>query len=425
MEGRDIGVELVAHDMLPPRLHLDYDADSETRGVNDIAPVLTPSLLFGLVGNIRGLEKPEIPTQPIPFEAGDGVGSHGWIPLKSEAPGSSHDMGMTPQTPTRKGEVSKHEPPDQGTSQHDQLMFKVNPEDVAEVIVSDDDDLDLTLERPQAISTPASEPAPCRKQSADNQDPPLSPSRKCATKEEGMSTPHQEEALPKGVRLKDILPKRYDTLSGDNKWAQRVRCSLLGLETGTTPSEEDINSSKRFTPQATAWETEPPEIITDHWLLILQEQGLLTEHPPDKLTSRPGWVLLYTKESLTKHLPVALSTFSGSGVPSLMAVVPPKFPGGTDKEFLLMSFHRHGSLGRQLLNIEGKQKQLAFCPYCRIINENADTALSHVQKHLNLLFVCGGCHTKSFSHRQALHKHMRHQCLSMMVILDKPRFTRR
>ena len=240
-----------------------------------------------------------------------------------------------------------------------------------------------------------------------------------------MSTPYQEEALPKGVRLKDILPKRYDTLSGDNEWVQQVRCSLLGLETGTTPSKEDINSSKRYTPQATAWETEPPEIIMDHWLPILQEEGLLTECPPDKFTSKPGWVPLYTKESLTKHLPVALSTFSGSGAPSLMAVVPPQFPGSTDKEFLLTSFHRHGSLVRQSLNIEGKQRQLAFCPYCRIINENADTALSHVRKHLDLLFVCGGCHTKSFTHRQALHKHMHYQCLSTMAILDKPRSSRK
>ena len=127
-------------------------------------------------------------------------------------------------------------------------MFEVNPEDVAEVIVSDDDDLDLTLEEPQAISMPASEPVPRRKQSLDDQDPPLSPSRKHATKEEGMSMPHQEEALPKGVRLEDILPKRYDTLSGDNEWAHRVRCSLLGLEAGTTPSREDIDSSKQFTP---------------------------------------------------------------------------------------------------------------------------------------------------------------------------------
>ena len=163
MEGRDIGVEPVAHDMLPPGLCLDYDPDSKTRGVNDIAPVLTPSLLSGLVGNICGLKKPEIPTQPTPFEAGDSMGGHGLIPLKLEAPGPSHDAGVIPQTLASKGEVSKCEPPDQGMSQHDPLMFEVNPEDAAEVIVSDDDDLDLTLEEPQAISTPVIEPAPHRK----------------------------------------------------------------------------------------------------------------------------------------------------------------------------------------------------------------------------------------------------------------------
>ena len=216
------------------------------------------------------------------------MGGHGWVPPKSEAPGPSHDVGVTPQTPASKGEVPKHEPLDQGRSQHDQLMFEVNPEDAAEVIVSDDDDMDLTLEEPQAASMPASEPAHHRKQSLEDQDPPSSPSSKQAIKEKGMSMPYQEEALPKGVRIKDILPKRYKTLSGNNEWAHRVRCSLLGLETGTTPSKEDINSSKRFTPRATAWETEQPEIITDHWLPILQEEGLLTECPPDKFTSRPG-----------------------------------------------------------------------------------------------------------------------------------------
>ena len=94
--GGDIGVGPVTHDVLPSGVHLDYDPDAETRGVNDIAPVLTPSLLSGLVGNIRGLEKPEIPTQPVPFEAEDCMGGRGWKPLKLEAPGPSHDVD--PQT---------------------------------------------------------------------------------------------------------------------------------------------------------------------------------------------------------------------------------------------------------------------------------------------------------------------------------------
>ena len=111
-EGRDIAVGLVAHDVLPSGLRLDYDPDFQTRRVDDIAPALTPSLLSDLVGNIHRLEKPEIPTQPIPFKAEDGMGGHGWIPPKLEAPGLSHDVGMTPQTPVSKGEVPKCEPLD-------------------------------------------------------------------------------------------------------------------------------------------------------------------------------------------------------------------------------------------------------------------------------------------------------------------------
>ena len=206
-----------------------------------MTPVLMPSLLSGLVGNIQGLEQPGIPTQPAPFEARGGMGGHAGIPLKLQALGPSCEVDLIPPMATSKEEVSKCEPPSHEMSQCDSPVFDVNPKDVAEVIVNDDDDLDLTLNEPE-------EPAPCRKRSPDNQDPPSSPSRKCATKEEGMSTPHQEEALPKGVILEDILPKRYGTLSSDNEWAQRVRCSLLGLETRTTPSKEDINSSKRFTP---------------------------------------------------------------------------------------------------------------------------------------------------------------------------------
>ena len=116
--------------------------------------VLMPSLLSGLVGNIGGLEQPEILTQPAPFEARGGMGGHAGIPLKSEAPGPSCEVDLIPPMPASKEEVPKCEPPSHEMSQRDSPMFDVNPEDIAEVIVDDGDDLDLTIEEPQAISTP-------------------------------------------------------------------------------------------------------------------------------------------------------------------------------------------------------------------------------------------------------------------------------
>ena len=174
----------------------------------------------------------------------------------------------------------------------------------------------------------------------------------------------------------------------DNNWVQQVRCSLLGLKVGATPSKKDINTSECFVPRAAVSEPEPPEVIADHWLPILQEHGLLAECHPDQFTAAAGWVPLYTLDSLEKHLLAALSTFVNTGLPSLTAVVPPEFRVGTDKEFLLTNFHRHECLVRQSISIGGRHRQLAFCPYCGVINENSETTLSHVRKHLDPLFVC-------------------------------------
>ena len=140
------------------------------------------------------------------------------------------------------------------------------------------------------------------------------------------------------------------------------------------------------------------------------------ECPLDQFTAPADWVPLYTRKGLQKYLPVVLSSFTSQGTPSLTAVVPPKFHVGTDKEFLLLDFHRHECLVRQSFNLTGRWRQFAFCPYCRVINKNSDTALSHVRKHLDLQFVCGGCYSKSFLNGPALNKHMRTQCPSVTAI---------
>ena len=245
------------------------------------------------------------------------------------------------------------------------------------------------------------------------------PSKKRATREEEKITPQWEAALPRGVKEEDLLPKRYETFIMDNDWVQHVRGSLLGLEAGATPSKKDINTSECFMPQVAVSEQEPPEVVVNHWLPILREHSHLAECNPDKFTAAEDWVPLYTLQGLEKHLLVVLSTFVSTELPSLTALVPPEMRVGMDKEFLLTSFHQHECLVRQSLNIGGRCGQLAFCPYCGVVNENFKTALSHVRKHLNLLFVCGGCYAKSFPHGQALNKHMRTMCHSVSAIREK------
>ena len=247
-----------------------------------------PSLLSGLTGNIVGLEQPGILTLSASFEADRGMGGLVEIPLKSEAPGPSNGADLIPPMPTSKEEVPKYEPSSQGMSQHDSPVLDVNPKDIAKIVIDDSDDLNRTIEEPQTDSTPVVEPTPHKKQGLDDQGSSSSSSKNCTTKEEGASAPPPEEDLPKGVKLEDILPRRYDTLCSDYEWVQKVRCSLLGLEAGTTSSQEDIDSSPWFTPQAACRETEPPKIIAEHWLLVLWEEGLLMECPPAQFTMKPA-----------------------------------------------------------------------------------------------------------------------------------------
>ena len=283
---------------MPPGLHLDYGLDFLTRRVDDIALTLTSPLLSGLVSNIRQLQRPEIPGKPVSFKADEGLWGHSRAPAKPGAPDPSRDGGMVPKMQAGKGEVPENKPHDQGESNQDQPLSKPDPEEVAGVIISEDEEIFITIDVPQAASTPKSEPALSQKRPLEDRSPHTLPSKKRATGEEEKSPPPREAALPRGVKKEDILPKRYETFTADNSWVQRVRCSLLGLEAGTTPSREDIDTSERFVPRAAALESDLPEVITNYWLPILWEEGLLVECAPDQFTAMVDWVPLYTREGL-------------------------------------------------------------------------------------------------------------------------------
>ena len=281
--------------------------------------------------------------------------------------------------PTGEVEAKEKKPHEQGGIDLDQTLLEPDPEEVAAVVISDDDEADLPINMPQAASTLKSEPVWSQKRPLKDRSPCSFPPKKWKTEEEERTMPPQKAVLPRGVTEEDILPKRYETFAADHDWVQCMRCSLLGLEAGTMPSRKDIDTLEHFVPQAAASESDLPEEITNHWLPILQEKGLLVECFPDQFTATADWVPLYTQEGLERYVAVALSSFVSTGAPQLTAVVPLECRVGTDKEFLLSNFHQHGCLMRQSFTIGGRHRQLAFCPYCGVINENSDTALSHMQ----------------------------------------------
>ena len=386
------------------------------RRVDDIAPTLTSPMLAGISSSVHLTGRPAVPKGPASPKTEEGPWGHGGAPAQPAIPGPSHVGGPV--------ETEGDKPLEQEAINLDVTIPAFTSEDAAAVVISDDEVTSLPGGWPEAISTPKLEVTWGQKRPSEDSSPCSSPRKKQATEELEESLPPREAALLRGMTEKDILPKRYEVFTSDYDWVQGIRGSLLGLEAGTSPSQRDIDNSSRFVPQMAASETELPEVIMEHWLPILRREGLLMECPLDQFTAPVDWIPLYTRESLQKYLPAALSAFPSSGILSLIAAAPPEFHVDTDKEFLLCNFHHHPCLVRQSFNLEGRRRQLAFCPYCGVINKNSDTALSHMRKHLDLQVVCGGCFSRSFLNGLALNKHMK-ACASVTAIRDCSKPSRR
>ena len=70
---------------------------------------------------------------------------------------------MTSKMQASKGEVLENEPHHQGESHWHQPTPKPEPEQIAEIVISKEDENDLTIKEPQVASTPRSEPAQSQK----------------------------------------------------------------------------------------------------------------------------------------------------------------------------------------------------------------------------------------------------------------------
>ena len=408
-KGREVNSDRITQHVVHPALHQDYVADFRSRRVADIAPTLSSPLLAGIASSMRLPERPTMPEEPGTPKVQEHPEGDGEALVQPAIPGPSHiDKTM---------ETEEEKPLGILPINLDATILTNLPEDPADIIILDDDDPSFADSYPVGVSTPIIESASDRKRSSEETSPSTSPQKKQAT-EGTVNPPSPPVSLPKGMMEKDLLPRRHEVFSSDYEWVQHVRGRLLGLEANDSHSKSQIDHSSHFHLQTGASETELSEVVAEHWLESLREDSILVECPLDQFTAPDDWIPLYTKVGLQHYLPAALSAFLNQGVPSLIAVTPPDFHVSFDKEFLLSNFHRHVCLVRQSFNIEGRCRQLAFCPYCGVINENSDMALSHMRKHLDLQFVCGGCFSKSFLNGPALHQHMR-TCALVVTIRDR------
>ena len=195
--------------------------------------------------------------------------------------------------------------------------------------------------------------------------------------------------------------------SKDSTAVHEVRARILGLEAGTWPSWQDINSSPIFALRRAADESQSPSIIGKHWVPYLEQKGHLVDCKPKDFSYKDGWLPLYTRAGITNHLSGLESLQNKDKTSPLIAVILPEMDFQYKQEYVIHKLHKSKSLNRISISYDANQrKQITFCPYCGVMNENTATAHGHARKHLGIAFLCGGCYGKTYKKPQFLYNHM-------------------
>ena len=202
-EGGEVNLDQITRHVVHPALNQDYALDFRLWRVNDIAPTLTSPILVGIASSMHLPGRPKMPKGPETPKVKEGLQGGGGALTQSAAPGPSH-IGEPMET---EGEI----PLGVGTIDLDITIPADLPEDPADVIVLDDDELSFPGDYPEAVSTPKIEVALDCKQSLEDASPRTPPWKKWATEEMESPPPH-DVSLPKGTKKKDLLPRRYEVL---------------------------------------------------------------------------------------------------------------------------------------------------------------------------------------------------------------------
>ena len=241
--------------------------------------------------------------------------------------------------------------------------------------------------------------------SRDSKDGAPSPKRVTIKKETEVDD--KESSSSTGLSDETLCDHRFTVYGRDSTTVHEVRAKILSLEAEMRPSRQDINSSPIFAMRRVADESWQPSIIGKHWVPYLKQKGHLADCKPKDFSYKDRWLPLYTRAGVTKHLSGLESLLNKDKTSPLIAVIPLEMDFQYEWEYVIHKLHKSESLNRISISYDTNQrKQIAFCPYCGVMNENTATALSHVRKHLGIAFLCGGCYDKIYKKPKFLYNHI-------------------
>ena len=201
---------------------------------------------------------------------------------------------------------------------------------------------------------------------------------------------------------------RFELYEKDLPEVQEVRAQILSLDEGEKVTQEVLDSSPTFCLRWAVDETRSPTVIGAHWIDHLDDEGCIAKCKPHNFKFEDEWLSLYTRAGVTKQVSGLSSLLNTQGDSPLIAVIPPDMLFQYEREYVIHQLHEANCLARVCIYYgENERKQIAFCLYCGIMNENSVTAYSHTRKHLGITFLCGGCYGKLYKVPQHLSQHMK------------------
>ena len=145
-EGREANQDQVTPHVVHPGLHQDYDLDFWMWKVDDIAPTLTSPMLAGISSSVCLTGRPGVPKGPASLITEEGLCGRGGALAQLVVPGPSHIGGPV--------ETEGDKPLEQEAIDLDATIPAYTSEDIAAIVISDDEVPGFPGGWPEAISTP-------------------------------------------------------------------------------------------------------------------------------------------------------------------------------------------------------------------------------------------------------------------------------
>ena len=186
---------------------------------------------------------------------------------------------------------------------------------------------------------------------------------------------------------------QFELYNKDLPEVKEVHARILGLPEGEEATKEDFDSSPVFRLRWVVNEACPPTVIGEHWIDHLDSEGRLAKCKPNDFKFEDEWLPLYTRAGVTKQVSGLGSLLNTQADSPLIAVIPPDMSFQYEREYVIHQLHKAECLARVSIYYgKNQQKQIVFCPYCGVMNENSGTA--YTRKHLGVTLLCGSCYGK-------------------------------